>query len=179
MVLPLSLAGDFLLFCRHNPKPCPLLEITEAGCPEPRSSAPGADIRTDLPAYHVFRNGEFTEETADIGHVWQDDSVGFLIGCSFSFERAMLAEGLPVRHIEEGRNVPMYCTNSACTPTAHFSGSLVVSMRPLTRLQAQRAAEITSRYPEAHGAPVHVGDPGFLAIGNLDEPDYGEPVTIY
>jgi uncharacterized protein YcsI (UPF0317 family) len=179
MVLPLSLADDFLLFCKRNPKPCPILEVMETGNPEPRFAASGADIRTDIPLYYVYRNGKLFEKVNDIGYLWRKDFVGFLIGCSFSFERVMLTAGLPIRHIEEGKNVPMYRTNRNCEPSQFFSGPLVVSMRPLFPSQMKQAIEITGRYPKAHGAPVHSGDPSFLGIKDIYEPDYGESVTIY
>ena len=179
MILKKSLAFDFLLFCLRNPKPCPVLDITEAGDPEPRSIAPGADIRTDLPLYRIFEKGEMVEETRDIRPHWQPDSVGFLIGCSFTFEKAMLQAGLPVRHIEEGKNVPMYRTNLSCSPAGCFSGPVVVSMRPLLPPQAIQAVQITSGFSKAHGAPVHIGDPAYLGIEDLDRPDYGDPVSVY
>ena len=179
VVLPKLLAYDFLLFCQRNPKPCPILDVTDEGNPEPHSIAPGADICTDLPLYRIYRRGKLVEETTDIRSFWREDSMGFLIGCSFTFERAMLATGLPVRHIEEGRNVPMYRTNIPCSPAGCFSGVLVVSMRPIPRLQTDRAVEITGSYPEAHGVPVHIGDPALIGIKDLDKPDYGDAVTIH
>ena len=140
--------------------------------------APGADLRTDLPRYRVCRDGELVDEPADASEHWRDDLVGFLIGCSFTFERALLAEGLPIRHVEQGVNVPMYRTAIACTPAGRFSGPLVVSMRPMTPAQAIRATQITSRYGAVHGAPVHVGDPSAIGIDDLGAPDYGDPVEI-
>jgi uncharacterized protein YcsI (UPF0317 family) len=178
VVLPEADAFDFLRFCLRNPKPCPVLEVCEPGSPEPVRHAPGADLRTDLPGYRVWRDGELAEERADVLALWRDDLVAFLIGCSFTFERALLADGLPVRHIEQGGNVPMYRTSRACEPAGRFSGPLVVSMRPMTPPQALRAAEITARYPEVHGAPVHAGDPSALGIADLAAPDYGDPVEV-
>jgi uncharacterized protein YcsI (UPF0317 family) len=178
VVLPERLAYDFLRFCVANPKPCPVVEVMEAGSPEPRASAPGADLRTDLPRYRVFRDGELADEAEDVAALWRDDLVAFLIGCSFTFERALLAEGLPVRHIDQGVNVPMYRTSVDCIPAGRFSGPLVVSMRPMTPAQAIRATQITSRYGPVHGAPVHVGDPGAIGVGDLSAPDYGDPVEV-
>ena len=178
VVLPEADAFDFLRFCLRNPKPCPVLEVCEPGSPEPMRHAPGADQRTDLPGYRVWRDGELAEERADVQELWREDLVAFLIGCSFTFERALLADGLPVRHIEQGVNVPMYRTSRACEPAGRFAGPLVVSMRPMTPPQAMRAAEITARYPEVHGAPVHAGDPSALGIADLAEPDYGDPVEV-
>src|SRR5262249_41152845 len=140
VVVPRDLAFDFLLFCQRNPKPCPLLDVTEPGSAEPRLGAPGADLRTDLPRYRVWRDGELVEEPTDLRRWWRDDLVAFVIGCSFTFENALLEAGVPVRHIEQGRNVPMYRTNIACRPAGVFRGPLVVSMRPMTPVQAVAAA---------------------------------------
>jgi uncharacterized protein YcsI (UPF0317 family) len=178
VVLPERNAYDFLRFCVANPRPCPVLEVTEAGSPEPVQTAPGADLRTDVPRYRVFRDGEPADEVQDLGSLWREDLVGFLIGCSFTFERALLAAGLPVRHVEEGVNVPMYRTSIACRPAGVFSGPMVVSMRPFAPAQALRAVQVTSRYPTVHGAPVHLGDPKAIGIAALDRPDYGGAVTV-
>jgi uncharacterized protein YcsI (UPF0317 family) len=178
VALPEADAFDFLRFCVANPKPCPVLDVTDPGSPEPAQMAPGADLRTDVPRYRVFRDGELVDEPPDAREVWRDDLVAFLIGCSFTFERALLAEDLPVRHIDQGVNVPMYRTSVDCTPAGRFSGPLVVSMRPMTPAQAIRATQITSRYGPVHGAPVHVGEPSELGIADLSAPDYGDPVEV-
>lgn len=178
VVLPYDLAFEFLLFCQRNPKPCPILDITEVGDPQPKLIAPGADLRTDLPRYRIFRHGELVEETTDIRPFWRSDLVAFLIGCSFSFENAMLNIGLPVRHIEEGKNVPMYKTNINCISTKRFSSPLVVSMRPLPPSQVVRAVEVTSRYYKAHGSPIHIGSPDAIGIFTLENLDYGDAVTL-
>lgn len=178
VILPRDWAWDFLLYCQRNPKPCPLLDVTEPGDPEPRFIAPGADLRTDLPAYRVWENGTLVEEPADITRFWRSDLVSFLVGCSFTFENALLASGVPVRHIEEGRNVPMYRTNIACRKAGRFRGPMVVSMRPLTPSQAVSATRICSRFPRAHGAPVHIGDPAAIGIPDVNRPDFGESVSI-
>ena len=178
VVLPQADAADFLLFCQRNPKPCPLLEVTDIGSPVPVRFAPDADLRTDLPRYRVWKSGALVDEPTDVTSQWRDDFVSFLIGCSFTFETALQAAGVGVRHIDEGRNVPMYRTNVACLPAGQFHGELVVSMRPLTPADAIRAVQITSRYPRVHGAPVHFGDPAAIGIADLARPDFGEPVTI-
>jgi uncharacterized protein YcsI (UPF0317 family) len=178
VVVPRELAFDFLLFCQRNPKPCPLLDVTEAGSAEPRLVAPGADLRTDLPRYCVYRHGERTEEPADLTAWWRDDLVAFLLGCSFTFENALIQAGLPVRHLEMGTNVPMYRTRLECRPAGVFHGPMVVSMRPMTPAQAVRAVQVCSRFPRAHGAPVHIGDPEAIGIHDLDRPDFGDAVTI-
>jgi uncharacterized protein YcsI (UPF0317 family) len=177
-VVPRDLAFDFLLFCQRNPKPCPLLDVTEPGSAEPALVAPGADVRTDVPRYRVYRHGELVEEPADLHGWWRDDLVAFLLGCSFTFESALLRAGVPVRHVEQGCNVPMYRTNRACRPAGAFRGPLVVSMRPLTPAQAVAATHICGRFPRAHGAPVHFGDPAALGIRDLDRPDFGDPVAV-
>jgi uncharacterized protein YcsI (UPF0317 family) len=179
VVLPASDALDFLRFCVHNPQPCPVLEVTEPGSPEPVHTAPGADLRTDLPRYRVYRDGKLADETGDVLEHWRDDLVAFLLGCSFTFERALLAEGLPIRHLEQRVNVPMYRTSLACRPSGRFSGPLVVSMRPMRPHQAIRATQVTSRFVRAHGAPVHVGDPAAIGVFNIDSPDYGDAVEIH
>lgn len=178
VMLPREWAFDFLLFCQRNPKPCPLLDVTEPGDPEAKLTAPGSDLRTDLPAYRVWEHGELVAEPTDVARFWRDDLVSFVIGCSFTFENALLAAGVPVRHIEQNVNVPMYRTSIACTPAGRFSGPLVVSMRPLTPQQAVKATQICSRFPRAHGAPVHFGDPSALGIENISKPDFGDAVEV-
>jgi uncharacterized protein YcsI (UPF0317 family) len=177
-VLPKDWAFDFLLFCQRNPKPCPLLDVTEPGDIEAAFVARDSDLRTDLPAYRVWKHGELVEEPTDVTKHWREDLVSFVIGCSFTFENALLAAGVPVRHIEEGANVPMYRTNIPCKSAGRFSGPLVVSMRPLTPEMAVKATRICSRFPRAHGAPVHFGDPSAIGIRNIMRPDYGNPVRI-
>jgi uncharacterized protein YcsI (UPF0317 family) len=178
VVVPRDLAFDFLFFCQRNPKPCPLLDVTEPGSPEPRFIAPDADVRTDLPRYRVFRNGELVEEPSDLTRWWREDLVAFLVGCSFTFENALLEAGVPLRHIEQGRNVPMYRTNIACRPAGQFRGPMVVSMRPMTPGQAVTATRVCTRFPRAHGVPVHFGDPAAIGISSLDRPDFGDPVEV-
>jgi uncharacterized protein YcsI (UPF0317 family) len=176
--LPRDWAFDFMLFCRRNPKPCPLLDVTDPGDPEPREVASGADLRTDLPAYRVWEEGELIDEPTDVRSYWRDDLVSFVIGCSFTFENALIDAGLPVRHIEEGRNVPMYRTNIDCVPAGRFYGPTVVSMRPMTIPQMIQASEICARFPLAHGSPLRFGDPSLIGIANIHTPDYGDTVTI-
>lgn len=178
VVLPKRLAYDFLLFCVRNPKPCPLIEVTDPGSPVPRKTAPGADLRTDVPRYRIYRHGEWVKEVSDIRPYWTEDAVAFLLGCSFTFESILLEQNIPVRHIEEEKNVPMYRTSIPCEPAGAFQGNLVVSMRPLASRDVIRSIEITSRYPQVHGAPVHVGDPQEIGINDLSRPDYGDAVTV-
>jgi uncharacterized protein YcsI (UPF0317 family) len=179
VIVPRELAFEFLLFCTRNPKACPVLDVTEAGEPEPRHLAPGADLRTDLPAYRVWEHGRMAAEVPDLHAYWRDDLIAFLIGCSFTFENALLQAGLPIRHIEMGRNVPMFRTNIPCSPAGRFRGPLVVSMRPMKPEQAIRAIQICSRFPKSHGAPVHFGDPSVIGIADVNQPDYGDAVEFY
>ncbi len=178
VVVPRELAFDFLLFCQRNPKPCPLLDVTEPGSAEPRLAAPGADLRTDLPRYCVYQHGAVVDEPTDLSHWWSDDLVAFLLGCSFTFEGALLEAGLRIRHIDKGCNVPMYRTNIACQSAGVFRGPMVVSMRPLEPAQTVKAVQVCSRFPRAHGAPVHFGDPAAIGIRDLRQPDFGDPVEI-
>ena len=177
-ILPAKQAMDFLVFANRNPKPCPIIEVFEPGRPEPVYSAPGADIRTDLPKYRVYRRGHLEEERSDIVDLWQDDFVSFLIGCSFSFEKALLDAGVPVRHIELGRNVPMYMTNIQCRRAGVFHGPMVVSMRPIPGGAVARAVEVTAAMHAVHGAPVHIGAPEAIGISDIDYPDFGDSVPI-
>lgn len=177
-ILPRSLAFDFLLFCQRNPKPCPILDVTDPGSPVPSLVAPDANLLTDIPKYRVYRHGELTEEVTSIEHLWREDMVAFLIGCSFTFETALLENGIPVRHIEQECNVPMYVTNIACKDAGPFRGPMVVSMRPIPQEQVVRAVQVTSRFPAVHGAPVHIGDPQAIGIQAIDRPDFGDPVAI-
>ena len=171
-------AFDFLLFCQRNPKPCPLLDVTEPGSFIPSLIAKDADIRKDIPKYRIYRDGVFTEEVVDITEYWEDDMVSFLIVCTFTFETPLLESGIPVRHIEENCNVPMYKTNIACNKAGKFSGPTVVSMRPMTPEDAIRAVQITSRFPAVHGAPIHIGDPSLIGIKDISKPDIGDAVTL-
>lgn len=177
-ILPKDLAFDFLLFTQRNKKPCPVLDVTEAGSPVPRLTAPGADIRTDIPRYRIYRKGELTDEVTDISSFWRDDLVAFLLGCSFSFEAPMIEAGLEVRHITDHHNVPMYKTNIECVPAGVFHGPMVISMRPMKPADAIRAVQITTRMPFVHGAPIHIGDPEAIGIHDIDKPDFGEPSEI-
>jgi uncharacterized protein YcsI (UPF0317 family) len=176
LAVPRELAYDFLLFAQRNPAPCPVLDVTEAGA----VSSPlfDGDLRTDLPAYRVYEHGEVVAEVADAADVWRDDLVAFLIGCSFTFEAALVQAGVPVRHLDQGCNVPMYRTTTPCRPAGRLSGPMVVSMRPVPAGLVATAVRVTSRYPAVHGAPVHVGDPAAIGISDLDTPDFGDPVEV-
>ncbi len=177
-ILPKSDAFDFFRFCQRNPKPCPILEVLDVGDPEPKLIAPGADLRTDLPRYRVYRNGRLDEERTDITELWRDDFVAFLMGCSFSFEHLLLDAGLPVRNVAQEINGPVYRSNIDCAPAGRFHSRLVVSMRPMPPGLVAAATVITSAHPEVHGGPVHVGSPAALGITDLDAPDWGDRVVM-
>ena len=178
VVLPRDWAFEFLLFCQRNPQACPVLEVTDPGNPEAQRVAPGSDVRTDLPAYRIWEQGECVAEVSDISAWWREDLVTFLLGCSFTFETALMQAGLRIRHIELGCNVPMFRTNIPCQPAGRFHGPLVVSMRSFPPHQVIRAVQITQRYPRAHGAPIHLGYPLAIGISDIHRPDYGDPVPI-
>jgi uncharacterized protein YcsI (UPF0317 family) len=177
-IIPMDLAFDFLLFCQRNPKPCPLLEVVEAGDTEPAEFAPGADLRTDTPMYRVYEYGEMTAEVEDISEFWRDDLVSFLLGCSFSFETALMRAGIPIKHIDQDKTVSMFITNIPTASAGAFSGPMVVSMRAIKQEQVVRAVQVTSRFPATHGAPVHVGDPEVIGISDVSRPDFGDPTDF-
>jgi uncharacterized protein YcsI (UPF0317 family) len=178
-ILPADWANDFLQFCQSNPKPCPLIGM---------SSNPGdyniaklgidLDIRSDIPSYKVFANGELQEEVNDVSSYWRDDLVAFVLGCSFSFEEALIADGIEIRNVSEGVNVPMYRTDIDCARAGRFRGKMVVSMRPMIPSDAIRAIQICTRFPSVHGAPIHFGDPDLIGIGDINTPEFGDAVTI-
>jgi uncharacterized protein YcsI (UPF0317 family) len=178
VVLPADLAADFRDYCEANPKPCPVLGRSDPGDPRLRSLGDDIDVRTDLPRYRIWRDGKVAAETVDILDFWRDDLVAFALGCSFSFEQMLMDQGMALRHVQRGTNVPMYRTSMETAPVGVFSGPLVVSMRPLRSADAIRAIEITSRYPEVHGAPVHIGFPEAIGICDLAKPDYGDAIEI-
>ncbi len=178
VILPQALAHDFLLYCQRNPKACPLLAVSRPGEAQLPSLGADIDICTDLPRYRVWRHGELEGEPTEISAIWRDDLVTFVIGCSFSFEEALLQSGLPLRHLAQNRNVAMYRTNIATTAAGVFKGPMVVSMRPFKPADAIRAVQITSRFPDVHGAPVHMGDAAQIGIADLAAPDYGDAVDV-
>lgn len=178
VILPAGWAEDFAAFAAANPRPCPVIDRSAPGDPTLPLAAPDADIRTDVPRYRVFVDGEQVAEPTDVHGWWRDDLVTFLLGCSFTFERAIADAGLPLRHVEQATNVPMYITDRRCAATRRLSGPMVVSMRPVPSDAVERAIAASAPYGLAHGAPVHVGDPGAIGIADLDHPDYGDPVRI-
>jgi uncharacterized protein YcsI (UPF0317 family) len=177
LAVPREFALDTLLFAIRNPGPCPLLEVTDPGDPHIHDIAT-ADLRTDLPAYRVYEHGRPAAEVPDVTAYWRDDLVAFLIGSGFTSEPALAAAGVPLRHVEQGRSVPMYVTSRQCRPAARLAGPMVVSMRPIPADLVGTAAEVTARHPIAHGAPVHAGDPAELGIAALDTPAFGDAVRL-
>ncbi len=178
VILPKKYALDFFLFCQRNPKPTPLLDVTDVGSYKTVLFAKDGDVRTDIPRYRIYRYGVLDKEVNDIKEYWKDDMVAFLIGCSFSFENALTEAGISIRHIDEEVNVPMYITNIECIPGGIFSGPMVVSMRPIPKEQVDLAVKITGMLPQVHGAPVHIGDPAEIGIKDISKPDFGDAVTI-
>ncbi len=178
VILPEALAGDFLRFCMRNPKPCPLLAVSDPGDPSLPTLGKDIDIRTDVPRYRVWIRGKLEQEVTDLQQWWRQDFVTFVLGCSFSFEQELLEAGVPLRHIADGKNVAMYQSNIPNVPAGCFAGSLVVSMRPMKPADAIKSVQITSRFPTVHGAPVHLGDPAAIGIADLSRPDFGDPVAI-
>ena len=171
-------ALDFLRFCQRNARACPLVGVTETGDPCLRTLGSNIDLRTDLPSYNIYEDGRLARQAEHIEDLWTEHMVGFALGCSFTFEGALLQAGIPVRHIEENRTVPMYLTNRPLVPAGPFKGELVVSMRPILEDRVEEVTDICRRYPLAHGAPIHVGDPAALGIENLAYPDWGQPSSI-
>ncbi|MDO5800975.1 MAG: putative hydro-lyase [Coriobacteriia bacterium] len=179
IVLPKEQAYDFLLFAQRNPKPCPLLEVTETGARETTICATDCDIAIDFPRYRIYEYGKLVDEVTDVSSYWRDDLVSFVIGCSFSFESELIEAGIEMRHNTQGRNVSMYLTNVACTPAGSMSGNTVMSMRPIPYNQVVKAVQISGAIPKVHGAPLHIGDPSVIGIEDISKPDFGDPVDIH
>ena len=177
-ILPADIAFDFMRYCQRNPKPCPLIGVSETGNPGLPGLGHDIDIRLDVPSYNVYRNGELDDTVSDIRELWRDDFVAFIIGCSYSFEQAMVSEGIPLRHWERDQTVPMYRTTLETAPAGPFGGGMVVSMRPLSARDAIRAVEVTSRFPHTHGSPVHLGDPSQIGIEDVAAPHWGDAQPI-
>lgn len=177
-ILPERFALDFLRFCQRNPKPCPVVGVSDSGDPFLPTLGSDIDIRSDVSKYRVFKDGALTDEVDDINALWADDFVTVALGCSFTFENALARNGIPVRHMETGRNVPMYRSNIELMPAGPFAGKMVVTMRPIPAHQVDQACEISARYPQAHGAPIGFGDPENIGIGDLSQPDWGDAVEV-
>ena len=178
VILPAALALDFMRFCQRNPRPCPLVGVSDDGDPLLRTLGDDIDVRTDAPRYNVYRDGALAEQRTDIAELWRDDLVSFALGCSFTFERALIAAGVEMRHIERDLTVPMFRTTLQTVPAGPFGGGMVVSMRPIRADDLDRVRALSARFPLAHGAPVHAGDPAAIGIDALDRPDWGDPVPV-
>lgn len=178
VILPKADADDFLRFCQRNPQSCPLLAVSEPGDPALPSLGEDIDIRSDVPAYRVWHDGVLVDSPHDVRDIWRDDLVSFLIGCSFSFEQALIEAGVPLRHVTDGHNVAMYKTSIESVPAGRFHGPMVVSMRPMKAADAIRSVQVTSRFPTVHGAPVHIGRPDLIGIADIAAPDFGDPVAV-
>ncbi|WP_419726724.1 putative hydro-lyase [Terrisporobacter petrolearius] len=178
VILPKDLAYDFLLFTQRNPKSCPILEVSDEGSRSLKYIAKGVDIAKDIPKYRVYENGILRGEYEDVEEFWQEDFVSFLIGCSFSFESELIKNHIEVRHIAQGRNVPMYKTNIECIEAGIFKGNMVVSMRPIPYNQVIKAVTVTEQFPKVHGTPIHIGDPKIIGIEDINSPEFGDSVTI-
>lgn len=178
IILPKEQAYDFLLFAQRNPKPCPLLEVTEVGAREATICATDCDIATDFPKYRIYRHGELVEEVADVSAYWRDDLVSFVIGCSFSFESELVEAGIEMRHNTMGRNVSMYLTGVDCVPAGSMSGKMVMSMRPIPHDRIVKAVQLSGAIPKVHGAPLHIGDPAAIGVKDIAHPEFGDPVDI-
>ncbi|AQS10863.1 hypothetical protein CLOBY_30120 [Clostridium saccharobutylicum] len=178
VILPKDLAYDFLLFTQRNQKSCPILEVSDMGSRSLKYIANNVDIAKDIPKYRVYEDGILTGEYTSVEHLWRDDFVSFLIGCSFSFESELLEAGISIRHIEENCNVPMFKTNIECEPAGIFNGKMVVSMRPIPYDQIVKSVMVTGTMPKVHGAPIHIGDPSVIGISDVTKPDFGDSVQI-
>lgn len=177
-ILPERYALDFLRFCQRNPKPCPVVGVSDSGDPFLPTLGADIDIRTDISRYRVFKDGTLVDEVDDIQALWTDDLVTVALGCSFTFENALVRNGIPVRHMETGRNVPMFRSNIDLMPAGPFAGKMVVTMRPIPADQVEQAHDISARFPQAHGAPIGIGDPANIGISDLSKPDWGDAVEI-
>ena len=177
-IMPKDIAYDFLLFTQRNPKPCPILEVTDAGEKYLKDIAEDCNIFTDFPKYRIYKKGELVDECTDVTKYYRDDLVSFLIGCSFSFESELIDAGIEIRHNTMGCNVPMYITDIQCKPAGMFNGPMTVSMRPIPYEQVVRAVTVSATMPRVHGAPIHIGDPSAIGIKDINKPDFGDPVII-
>jgi len=177
-IMPEAFALDFMRFCQRNPKPCPLVAVSDTGNPDLFTLGENIDIRTDVPAYNIYRDGRLQGSATDITDIWTDDMVAFALGCSFTFERALQEAGIAQWHIDNDTTVPMFRSNIRTVPAGPFSGPMVVSMRAIDAGRVGQVTEICRRFPLAHGAPVHCGDPAEIGIADLSRPDWGDPAPV-
>lgn len=177
-ILPASHALDFMRFCQRNPKPCPLVGVSDTGNPMMFTLGTDIDIRTDVPAYNIYRDGRLADSVTDIRDIWTEDMVAFALGCSFTFEHALMQEGIPLWHVDNDTTVPMFRSGIDTVPAGPFRGKMVVSMRSIDTARLDEAARISGRYPLAHGAPVHRGDPAGIGVADIARPDWGDPAPV-
>ncbi|MGX9354670.1 putative hydro-lyase [Roseobacteraceae bacterium S113] len=177
-ILPAEHALDFMRFCQRNPKPCPLVGVSETGDPMMRTLGGDIDIRTDIPAYYVYRDGVLAQDVSDITALWRDDFVAFALGCSFTFEHALEAAGVPLWHVAHNTTVPMFATNRETVPAGPFGGAMVVSMRAIPEARLEEVIAISERFPMAHGGPIAWGDPGSIGIADISKPDWGDAAPV-
>ena len=177
-IMPEEYALDFMRSCQRNPKPCPLTGVSDTGNPAMFTMGDDIDIRTDVPAYNIYRDGRLDRDATDIADIWRDDFVVFAIGCSFTFEHALITAGIDLWHIGNDKTVPMFRSNIDTVPAGPFSGKMVVSMRSVPEDRVEEVIEISRRFPLAHGAPVHFGDPANIGIGDISTPDWGDPAPV-
>lgn len=177
-IIPERYALDFLRFCQRNPKPCPVVGVGDTGDPMLPTLGRDIDVRTDVPRYRIYRDGALSDEVTDISDLWADDFVTVALGCSFTFENALIRAGIPVRHIEEDKTVPMFRSSIPLVPAGRFGGEMVVTMRPIAKDRVEDARRISSAFPQAHGAPIGKGDPADIGIADLSKPDWGDPVEV-
>ncbi len=172
-ILPEKYAFDFLLYCVRNPKPCPVIHVSEPGDPIINTVSAGSDIRDDISRYCVFEKGELVATPTSLRDYWRPDAVTFLLGCSVTFEQALINNGVPMRHHAQGSTPGVYITDIPCAPAGQFAGPVVASVRAIPGHLVSRAVEVTSRYPWGHGSPLHIGDPSLIGV-DLSKPDYGD-----
>lgn len=178
-ILPERYAFDFMRFCFRNPKALPLLDVCEPGDPVPRHAAPDADLRTDVGEYLVLRDGQIMDRVRTLEPIWRSDHVAFLTGCNLSIDRVMLDSGIPFPHLVDEQAFPAQFRSSiSCSTAGRFHGPLVVSLRPVPDALVIPLVELTSRYRQSHGAPIHVGDPAVIGIHDLERVDWGRPNAI-
>jgi uncharacterized protein YcsI (UPF0317 family) len=178
VILPAAAALDFMRFCQRNPKPCPLVGVSDTGDPMMHTLGRDIDIRSDVPAYNIYRHGRLDGTVPDINDLWTDDMVAFALGCSFTFEHALMQAGIPLWHVENDTTVPMFRTNIDCVPAGPFASKMVVSMRAVDPARLDEVSRIARRYPLAHGAPVHHGNPVDIGITDITRPDWGDPAPV-
>lgn len=178
VILRKEYALEFMQFCHRNPKPCPLLDVTDIGSSKPVYLGEDADIKTDIGFYRVYRNGKLTETLTDLNEIWEKDMVGFLLGCSLTFERHLVNTGIYLHHYKNNNPVSMYKTNIPCVEAGIFKGNMVVSMRPIPVKELTNVVLMTSKFSLAHGAPIHIGSPEYIGIKELHKPDFGEVVPM-